>query len=103
MVMVTRTIGDTFIEITGLMATFWACNTVMKYLCQNHSGSFLYELITVILCYVIVPFITFISIIHPKYAKIWRRLSTLRNSKILLFTIIEVRELISLNNFKIDF
>ncbi|VDN89792.1 unnamed protein product [Brugia pahangi] len=79
-----------YIEITGLMATFWACNIAMKYLYQQHTNiTFINELITVMLCYIVIPLIMIINIIHPKFAKLWRRSKTLRNSKILLFTITE--------------
>ncbi|KAM3717642.1 Autoinducer 2 import ATP-binding protein LsrA [Dirofilaria immitis] len=85
-----RAISKMYIEITALMATFWACNIALKYLYKHYTNrSFLYEFIAVLLCYVIIPLITFANIINPKFAKIWRKYGILRNSKILLFTIIE--------------
>ncbi|VDK86566.1 unnamed protein product [Litomosoides sigmodontis] len=88
--LMTRAIGEMYIEITGLMATFWACNVAMKYLYQHQANSsFLNEFTAVILCYVVIPVITFASIINPKFARVLQKFGILRNSKILLFTIIE--------------
>ncbi|KAL3985037.1 Interactor of ZYG-11 family protein [Acanthocheilonema viteae] len=85
-----RAIGEMYIEITGLMATFWACNVVMKYLYYHQANSsFLNEFIAVLLCYVVIPIITLVNIIHPEFSKIWQRSRILRKSKILFFTIIE--------------
>lgn len=86
-----RAIGEMYIEITGLMATFWACSVIMKCLCQYQTNSsFSNELIAVILCYIVIPLITLVNIINRQFAKVWRKSQILQNSKILLFTIIEV-------------
>uniref|UniRef100_A0A8R1XVT6 Uncharacterized protein n=1 Tax=Onchocerca volvulus TaxID=6282 RepID=A0A8R1XVT6_ONCVO len=85
-----RAVGEMYIEITGLMATFWACNTAIKYLYQQYTNhSFFSDFVAVILCYIIIPIITLINIVNPKFAKIWRKFQILQNTKILLFTIIE--------------
>ncbi|OZC12255.1 hypothetical protein X798_00776 [Onchocerca flexuosa] len=72
------------------MATFWACNIAMKYLYRQYTNrSFLNDFIAIILCFIVIPLITLVNIVNPKFAKICWKSQTLRNSKILLFIIIE--------------
>lgn len=85
-----RVMGENYIQITGLVATFSACHIATKFVVQHALGEAKKRFQAAVLCYILMPIIAMTCILQPDAARAFQKSHLLRRSKIIIFTVMEV-------------